>query len=119
MEGVGGKPAWVRSFFCNGKNVFRHPNHHLQAWIFILEGLVTVIAGALSFFIIQDFPETAKFLNETERAFVIKRLQDDDQFSAGGENLRWKYIRDSLLDWKTWIGSMFLRIRICFGIIIC
>lgn len=86
MDGVGGKPAW--------------------AWIFILEGLVTVVAGALSFFIIQDFPESAKFLSETERAFVIKRLQEDDQFSAGGENLRWKYIWDSLLDWKTWIGML-------------
>jgi len=84
MEGIGGKPAW--------------------AWIFILEGLATVLAGVLSFWIIQDFPDTAKFLSEKERAFVVKRLQEDDQFSAGGEKLRWKYIFDSLLDWKTWIG---------------
>ena len=38
MDGVGGKPAW--------------------AWIFILEGLITVLAGAASFWIIQDFPDT-------------------------------------------------------------
>jgi hypothetical protein len=71
----------------------------------IIEGLATIVAGALSFWIIQDFPDTAKFLNETERTFVIRRLQTDDQFSAGGEKLRWKYIIQSLLDWKTWIGS--------------
>ena len=46
MDGVGGKPAW--------------------AWIFILEGLLTVVAGAMSFWIIQDFPDTAKFLTEEE-----------------------------------------------------
>ncbi len=82
----------------------------LRAWIFILEGLATVLAGAASFFIIQDFPDNAKFLKEDERAFVIKRLQADDQFSAAGETLRWKYIWQSLIDWKTWVGSKSLCI---------
>ncbi|KAF7308925.1 High-affinity nicotinic acid transporter [Mycena kentingensis (nom. inval.)] len=84
MDGIGGKPAW--------------------AWIFILEGLATVLAGAASFWIIQDFPDTAKFLTEAERAVVVRRLQSDDQFSAAGEELRWKYIWKSLTDWKTWVG---------------
>ncbi|KZT21600.1 MFS general substrate transporter [Neolentinus lepideus HHB14362 ss-1] len=83
MAGIGGKPAW--------------------AWIFILEGLVTVIAGAVSFWIIQDFPEDAKFLTEAERTVVIRRLQGDDQFSAAGEKLKLKYIWKSLADWKTWL----------------
>ncbi|KAJ8079565.1 hypothetical protein PM082_011152 [Marasmius tenuissimus] len=86
MEGVGGKPAW--------------------AWIFILEGLATVIAGIASFWIIQDFPDTAKFLSEAERTVVVRRLQGDDQFSAAGEKLKWKYILQSLKDWKTWIGML-------------
>lgn len=86
MNGIGGKPAW--------------------AWIFILEGLLSVIVGALSFFILQDFPDTARFLNERERAFVISRLQNDGQFSAGGEEARWKYIWDSVIDWKTWVGMI-------------
>lgn len=47
MDGIGGKPGW--------------------AWIFILEGLFTVLCAAASFFILEDFPETAKFLSETER----------------------------------------------------
>ena len=84
MDGVGGKPGW--------------------AWIFILEGLLTVLAGAASFWIIQDFPDTAKFLSEPERVAVVRRLQGDDQFSAAGERLRWRYISQSLRDWKTWLG---------------
>jgi len=84
MDGVGGKPAW--------------------AWIFILEGLATVIAGAASVWVIQDLPDSAKFLTEVERTAVIRRLQLDDQFSAAGESLKWKYIWKSLLDWKTWLG---------------
>lgn len=47
MDGIGGKPAW--------------------AWIFILEGLFTVLVGIASFWVVQDFPDTAKFLTEDER----------------------------------------------------
>lgn len=85
MDGVGGKPGW--------------------AWIFILEGLVTVVAGFLSFWIIQDFPDNAKFLTDTERTVVIRRLQSDNQHSAAGEKLEMKNILQSLSDWKTYLTS--------------
>jgi len=86
MDGVGGKAAW--------------------SWIFILEGAATFLAGAASFWIIQDFPDTAKFLTEAERTFVVRRLQGDDQFSAAGEKFQMKYIFKSMLDWKTWIAMV-------------
>jgi len=78
----------------------------------VIEGLATVVAGVLSFWIVQDFPDSAKFLTEAERTVVVRRLQNDDQFSAAGENLRWKYIFQSLLDWKTWVGSMWRRMSL-------
>ncbi|KAF7430959.1 hypothetical protein PC9H_006674 [Pleurotus ostreatus] len=95
MEGIGGKPAW--------------------AWIFILEGLATVVAGIVSFWIIQDFPDTAKFLSEAERTVVVRRLQGDDQFSAAGEKLRWKYIWQSLLDWKTTSVNASVKVMVYAG----
>ncbi|KAK0214834.1 hypothetical protein IW262DRAFT_1278275, partial [Armillaria fumosa] len=85
MEGVGGKPAW--------------------AWIFILEGLAMVATGVASFWIIQDFPNTAKFLSDKEWTVIVHRLQGDDQFSANGEKFQVKYIKQSFCDWKTWIGG--------------
>ena len=85
MDGIGGKPGW--------------------AWIFILEGLATVVAGFLSFWIIQDFPDNAKFLTDAERTVVIRRLQSDGQHSAEGEKLKMKYILQSLSDWKTYLTS--------------
>lgn len=84
MDGIGGKPGW--------------------AWIFILEGLLTVLCAVASFFILQDFPDTAKFLNETERVWVVRRLQEDMKFSAGGEKFKMKYVMQSLRDWKTWVA---------------
>ena len=71
----------------------------------VLEGLVTFLAGAASFWIIQDFPDTAKFLTEVERTAVIRRLQVDDQYSAAGEAFKKRYIFKSFTDWKTWISS--------------
>ncbi|THH33543.1 hypothetical protein EUX98_g636 [Antrodiella citrinella] len=86
MNGIGGKPGW--------------------AWIFILEGLFTVICAVASFFILSDFPDTAKFLNETERVWVVRRLQDDMKFSAGGEKFKFKFVKQSLLDWKTYFAML-------------
>ncbi|KAF2192979.1 putative allantoate permease [Zopfia rhizophila CBS 207.26] len=42
-------------------------------WIFILEGLGTIIVGMVSYFLITDFPEQAKWLSEEEREFVVHR----------------------------------------------
>ena len=102
MDGIGGRPAW--SWIFSAFYELFHSNNHM--FYSVIEGLVTVVAGALSFLIIQDFPDTAKFLTEEERVFVVRRLLADDQHSAGGENLKWKSIVQSLKDWKTWISSM-------------
>lgn len=46
MDGVAGKPGW--------------------SWIFILEGLFTVLCAVASYWIISNFPETAGFLTKEE-----------------------------------------------------
>ena len=85
MGGVCGKPGW--------------------AWIFILEGLATVVAGFLSFWIIQDFPDSARFLTDAEQTIIVRRLQTDDQYSTAGGKLEAKYIQQSLSNWKTYLTS--------------
>ena len=88
MHGVGGYQGW--------------------RWIFIIEGLVTVAAGVASFWIIQDFPSTARMLSPREREFIIRRLKTDDQFSAGGEHLQWKNVKSSFTDDKTLLSCLVL-----------
>lgn len=46
MDGIGGKKGWE--------------------WIFIIEGLLTVIVAVFSFWMVHDFPDTARFLNAEE-----------------------------------------------------
>lgn len=86
MEGVGGYSGW--------------------RWIFILIGLATVLCGVLSIWFCQDFPDTAAFLSEEERAFVVGRLQADQKFSAAGEGFQWSNVIKGVLDWKTWAGMV-------------
>ncbi|KAK7025171.1 MFS domain-containing protein [Favolaschia claudopus] len=86
MDGLGGKPAW--------------------AWIFIIEGLVTILVGIASYWMVQDFPDSATFLTKEEKTFVIRRLQGDDQYSAAGEKLQMKNVWSSFRDWKTWISMI-------------
>ncbi|KAF3481783.1 MFS transporter [Arthroderma uncinatum] len=71
MNGVGGKAGW--------------------AWIFILEGLVTIVIAVASFWMVQDFPDSATFLSEDDRKRVIRRLSQDKQSSAEHEEFKMSY----------------------------
>ncbi|KAI5866520.1 MFS general substrate transporter [Durotheca rogersii] len=81
-------------------------------WIFILEGLVTVVVAVISFFVLHDFPETASFLTEEERAFVLFRLKYQGQREgnsgqpqvAEADEFKWKYVLDAFKDWQIWVN---------------
>ncbi|KAI3397138.1 hypothetical protein diail_11199 [Diaporthe ilicicola] len=85
-------------------------------WIFILEGIATVVAAVAAFFLLHDFPETAKFLTEEERAFVVFRLKYQGQSSklggasgtadqvAQADEFQWKYVGQAFTDWQIWVN---------------
>jgi sugar phosphate permease len=52
-------------------------------WIFILEGILTVVVALLSFFLVHDFPETAKFLTSEERAWAAHHLRYQGSVEIG------------------------------------
>lgn len=74
------------------------------AWIFILEGLLTIVAGVASFWMVYDFPDEASFLSEDDRRRVIRRLKFDKQASAEHESYNNNALWESLRDWKMWLG---------------
>lgn len=95
-------------------------------WIFILEGIATVVAAIAAFFLLHDFPETAKFLTEEERAFVVFRLKYQGQSAkldgpgaratqvAEADEFQWKYVRQAFMDWQIWVN-----IFVYWGVSIC
>ncbi|KAG0310546.1 hypothetical protein BGZ99_000306 [Dissophora globulifera] len=50
---------------------------HAWQWIFILEGLPTILCCFLAFAVLPDFPETSTFLAEDEKALCVQRLRID------------------------------------------
>ncbi|KAJ2997237.1 hypothetical protein NUW54_g7150 [Trametes sanguinea] len=75
------------------------------SWIFIIEGLLTVVVGTFAFMVFVDLPGTASFLTPEERSFVLHRLARD---RPGGEeeNFEWRHLHDAVLDWKVFMGCM-------------
>ena len=61
---------------------------HLYQRIFILEGIFTVLCAIVSYWILADFPENAKFLSDTEsEVFLSDRATFNliDSFSYWGQ----------------------------------
>ncbi|KAK4210588.1 major facilitator superfamily domain-containing protein [Rhypophila decipiens] len=93
-------------------------------WIFILEGIATVFIAVLAYFLLYDFPETAGFLTEEERAFVVFRLKYQGQHLinkktlssseegspvarprvAQAEEFKWDYVWQAFRDWQIWVN---------------
>lgn len=72
-------------------------------WIFIIEGLGTVVIAAVSKFFIVDWPETSKFLNDDERHLLLRRLRIDVA-EAKMDRLDKKAARRIFGDWKIYAG---------------
>lgn len=75
-------------------------------WIFIIEGGATILIGIISFWMVHDFPDEARFLSEEDRARVLWRLKEDKQASAEHEDFKLDYLWQAVKDWKTYVGML-------------
>jgi hypothetical protein len=74
MDGIAGYGGWRRVIPSLMHNYMLTKHYR---WIFIIEGIVTVAFGLITKFWISDWPETAHFLTNEERALLIARLSAD------------------------------------------
>ncbi|RIB02946.1 major facilitator superfamily domain-containing protein [Gigaspora rosea] len=86
----------------------------LKGWqlIFLIDGLVTVVAATFAYFYIADYPEKAKWLKKEERSMVVKRLKDDvgdtDYKKPRDHTFDKGYILECLKDWKVYMSMLML-----------
>ena len=83
MAGVGGYGGW--------------------RWIFIVEGLATIVFAVISRVFIVDWPEKSKFLTVDERQLLLRRLSDDAA-EAKMDRLDRNAKRRAFGDWKIYAG---------------
>lgn len=67
------------------------------------EGIVTVIIGAATFFILPRDPATAKFLSEDEKQSVLLALREDRACEDEQEDFRWGTCLDALRAPQMWL----------------
>lgn len=85
MRGVGGYNGW--------------------RWIFILEGLFTVVFSAIAYFWVYNWPGTAEFLSKEEREFIHRRLKNDSD-AVRNEAFSWESVFKAFKDVKVWLYGL-------------
>lgn len=92
MDGLGGRPGW--------------------AWIFLLEGIVTVVIGFACFFIMPDTPIlSGRWLGEEEIRYLTLQTTIKEGGSASMEKtdkFKWSQLWDLLTDYKVYLQAWIL-----------
>jgi len=91
MDGIRGLSAW--------------------RWMFLLEGIATVVIAAIAYFVLPNFPSTTKWLSQQERDLAVYRLQADVG-EAETEDEQFGFFHGFVLclkDYKTYLllGTLF------------
>ncbi|KAK4689629.1 MFS transporter, ACS family, allantoate permease, partial [Tremellales sp. Uapishka_1] len=68
------------------------------AWIFILNGGITVIFGIVFFFTCPEWPHTASFLTPHERRVALERVRGNRN-SLGSKVIKWGQVKEALCPW--------------------
>ncbi|TBU37694.1 MFS general substrate transporter [Dichomitus squalens] len=76
------------------------------SWIFIIEGIITVVVGVIAFFVLVDFPNTARFLTPEERTYVIHRKKVDNSSVGEDEHFALRHVWEAFTDWQVWLISL-------------
>ncbi|KAK8158376.1 major facilitator superfamily domain-containing protein [Phyllosticta citribraziliensis] len=79
-------------------------------WLFILEGIPSCLSAMLIYFCLPDYPETARWLSDAEKALAAERLRLDGSKGSDG-SLTWKEAKETLTEWR-----LYAHYALYFGI---
>ena len=84
----------------------KHDHDQFKSWqiLFLLFGLVTIAVGTLVFLYLPNSPMKSRF-SHAEKVAILERVRGNE---TGIENkhLKWKQVKEVLLDVKTWMMSL-------------
>ncbi|KDR75670.1 hypothetical protein GALMADRAFT_140293 [Galerina marginata CBS 339.88] len=78
------------------------------AWIFIIEGAITILFGIIGWFFLPNFPDQNTFLTKEQTTLILQRVEKDRGDSVP-DLLSKEKVLLHLLDWKIWaVGVMYM-----------
>jgi predicted MFS family arabinose efflux permease len=80
-------------------------------WIFIIEGMATVVVAVIAYFLIYDSVEEASFLTDDEKNWVYQQLSRDGPIAQRNEKFRWKFVTAAFTDWQVLV-AMFMNLSL-------
>lgn len=93
MHGFMGRPGWY--------------------WMFIIEGIVAILAGVITFFYLDNKPQEARFLTHDEKNVLIDQLNSEESVKTSSN------ISDAISNRKVWhLAIIYMIIQISvYGLI--
>ncbi|QGA19080.1 hypothetical protein EYB26_006768 [Talaromyces marneffei] len=79
-------------------------------WLYIIEGIITLVFAGLCVFIVPKNFETAYFLTENDRVIMRHRAEATAAYSGGQSHYKWKDVKMAAKDVKSWLHG---SIQIC------
>lgn len=70
-------------------------------WLFILEGLPSILSSVFVWFMLPDYPETATWLSEEEKSLAAQRLAGQASLGSS-KSMTWDEAKSTLLEWRLW-----------------
>lgn len=68
-------------------------------WLFIIEGAPSCLSAVAVWFVLPDFPETARWLSVEEKALAVERLRIEGS-KGDSHNITWADAKTTLTDWR-------------------
>jgi len=99
VGGVVGGPlsGWIMEFFDGSRGLSG------WQWLFILEGLPSIVVGILVLVILDNSPGEARWLSDEEKAILLRRLAEEQKMKEAGEHRR--SFADAFKSPKVWVLS--------------
>ena len=75
-------------------------------WIFIIEGLPTIVLGVITWFCLADSPQTASYLTDDDKALLMARRARQAGFSAAWDEFDRRDVMKGVKDWRIYIFAL-------------
>lgn len=71
-------------------------------WMFIIQGVITVIVGVIAFFCLESKPQNAKWLTDNEKKALSEALQNDQKETSTSATDEKNYLSSTLKNIHVW-----------------